>query len=158
MTKWTPQVAVTCILERTVEDQRQYLLVKRSDKEKRWPGMWTIPGGKVKQSDFIGVPTAINEQWYDVLEFACRRKVQEETGIGQYEYEYPKYLCNIALKDRLIISFGAKILKPPLILLSDELTDYCWATVDEVLEMDKNKQIIDGIASEIIDYNAMGLP
>ena len=29
----------------------KFLIAKRSEKEKRWPGRWTVPGGKLEKKD-----------------------------------------------------------------------------------------------------------
>ena len=72
-------IVVTGIL---VKDGK-YLIVKRANWEKAFPGKWTVPGGKLVLSEYEHLPkTAPNyPQWYNVVEWVLRKEAQEEVGI-----------------------------------------------------------------------------
>jgi len=58
-----------------------YLILKRSDKEKTFPGRWTVPGGKLSTDDFTTLPKETKDYWYNVIEKALRREVLEESNL-----------------------------------------------------------------------------
>lgn len=55
-----------------VTKDNKILISKRSLEEKHEPGKWTIPGGKVDETQ--------GDIW-DILEFNVKKEVKEETGI-----------------------------------------------------------------------------
>lgn len=46
------EVAITAII---VKDGK-YLITRRSPNKKRFPGMWTVPGGKMETNDYLKLP------------------------------------------------------------------------------------------------------
>ena len=60
----TFEVVITAIIEK----DNKYLILRRSPEKKRFPGMWTVPGGKLESHDFINTPKETKEYWYNVLE------------------------------------------------------------------------------------------
>jgi ADP-ribose pyrophosphatase YjhB (NUDIX family) len=143
-TVWHPHIAVTCI----IRYKGKYLILKRLDTLKKWPGKWTFPGGKVIQEDFIGTPTTINNQWYKTLEFACMREIEEETGINKHKIGSLRYLCNIAIPDTLIVSFVANLRSdeiPVIKVQETECSEYKWVTLYEAYSID----LIDGLLHEL---------
>lgn len=136
-------VAVTAIIKRPHDGR--VLITKRTATKKKWPSKWTVPGGRVETSDFIGKPTPINSQWYDVLEHAVSREVKEEVGLHIHSI---KYLCCIGIPDTIIISYtsvldGSGPADP--ILQLEECDEYAWVTVEEAMNYD----LIDGLLEEI---------
>lgn len=134
-------VAVTAIV---INDDGQVLLTKRSMKKDKWPGKWTVPGGKVEDSDFLGLPTDINNQWYHTLENAVKREVLEETG---YEITDISYVCNIAVPGTIIVSYKAKLAGGSLKEQEGEVDAVAWVWESELDGYD----IIDGIKEEILE-------
>lgn len=136
----TFNVAVTAI----VRNGDKFLITRRHKDKKKWPGKWTVPGGKVESDDFVGTPTDIDNQWYHVLENAVRREVHEETGlhIGNI-----RYLCNIGIPDTIIVSYVADTVDQwdVIKLQEEECDDYAWVTAKEAEDYD----LIDGILGEI---------
>ena len=51
------EIVITAIIIR----DGKYLITKRSPNKRRFPGKWTVPGGKLEISDYIGLPKDILE-------------------------------------------------------------------------------------------------
>ena len=82
------EVVITAIV---VKDGK-YLVMRRSLDKKRFPGMWTVPGGRLETNDYVNSPKEAKDYWYNVLEKTLRREVKEEAGIEVGEL---KYLCDM---------------------------------------------------------------
>lgn len=69
-----------------------------------FPNKWTVPGGKLKDSDFAFA--AGRDFCYYVAENAAIRELMEETGI-EVKAENLRFLCTLYLKEinRLVVSF-----------------------------------------------------
>src|SRR3989344_1974554 len=78
------EVAITCII---IKDGA-YLITRRSPNKKRFPGKWTVPGGKLETDDYINLPKDTEFYWYNVLEKVLRREVMEEVGVEITNIEY----------------------------------------------------------------------
>src|SRR5579872_2061351 len=87
----TFEVVITAI----VNKGGKYLILRRSPEKRRFPGMWTVPGGHLEVTDFINEPKDTKEYWYNVLEKALRREVQEEAGIKIKDIEYVTSLATV---------------------------------------------------------------
>src|SRR5690242_984553 len=85
------EVAITAII---VKDGK-YLIIKRSSTKKRFPDMWTVPGGKLETSDYTSLKKDTKEYWYNVLEKTLAREVMEEVGIKIDNVEYVTSLATI---------------------------------------------------------------
>jgi len=70
-------VAITAIV---VKDDK-YLITRRSKEKRRFPCMWTVPGGRLEVSDYIDIPKDTKDAWYNVLEKTLKREVKEEVDI-----------------------------------------------------------------------------
>ena len=136
-------IVATCIV---VKDGK-FLIAKRSEEEERWPGRWTVPGGKLEKDEYMKRPHDTKEgQWYNVFEDLVRREVKEEVGL---DIKNIKYLTSLAFKREdgvptIIVSLYADS-DEGAITLSDELTDYRWITIEEA----ENYDLIDGIYEEL---------
>lgn len=135
-------VAVTGIV---VKDGK-YLIAKRSEKEKNFPGFWTVPGGRLEQEDYINHPKDTGDAWYNVLEKVLQREIKEEVGINIKE---PCYLLSLAFvrSDNIPVTVNSFYCSydSGKIKLSNEIADYKWVSVKEL----KNYQLISGIREEI---------
>lgn len=135
-------VAVTGII---VKDGK-YLIAKRSNKEKVFPGLWTVPGGRLEQGDYINSPKDTGDAWYNILERVLEREVKEETGLN---VKNSRYLLSLAFMrpDNIPVTVNSFYCDYDSgdIKLSDELVDYRWVSVDE---LDKYS-LISGIREEI---------
>lgn len=125
----------------------KFLIAKRSPHEKRWPSRWTVPGGKLEQSDYTKrTPDTSAGQWYNVFEELLRREVMEEVGL---HIKNIRYLANLAFIrsdgiPTLVISLFADYDKGD-VKLSSELTEYAWVTLEEAKQYD----LIEGIYEEL---------
>lgn len=124
----------------------KYLITKRSEKEKNFPGFWTVPGGRLEQGDYINKPKDTGDAWYNVLEKVLEREVKEETGIN---VKNSRYLLSLAFmrSDNIPVTVNSYYCDYDSgdIQLSDELSDYKWVSVEEL----KDYQLISGIREEI---------
>lgn len=137
-------VAITTIIEK----DGKFLIAKRSETEKAFPGKWTVPGGKLVLSEYDQLPKTSEDhpQWYNVVEWVLRKEVREEVGV---EVGKPQYLCDLVFVrpdgyPALVLSYWAKWESGDVELCKD-LIDHAWVTPEEA----KGYDMIDGIAEEI---------
>ena len=123
------EVAITAII---VKDNK-YLITRRSANKKRFPGMWTVPGGKMETNDYLQLPKDTEHYWYNVLERTLRREVKEEAGIELSSTPTLIGAQDILKNDRHVVrlTYVAPIgsVTP---VLSDEHDEYAWFTLDEI--------------------------
>lgn len=137
------EVAITAII---VKDGK-YLVTRRSANKKRWPGMWTVPGGRLETSDYLSLPKDTKDYWYNVLEQVLRREVREEVGLEIENIEYVTSLATVH-KDgapSLVISCMADYAGGDVALQEEETDRYAWVTLEEA----KGYELIDGILDEL---------
>lgn len=137
------ELAVTAII---VKDGK-YLITHRSNPNKKFYDMWTVPGGRLEFSDYKRFPKDTPLQWYNIVEKVLRREVDEEVGL---EIENIDYLTSIAIMvgeyPSLILSFIADYKAGEIVLQEEELDKAEWVTLDEA----KEYNLIDGIYDELI--------
>ena len=142
MKEKTHYIAVTGIV---IKD-RKFLICKRSEKEKIFPGKWCVPGGKLEQKDFIDTKKDTNDHWFNVLEKTVEKEIFEETDL---KIKNIGFVSNLALirpngYSTIIISLyafwksGEVIMKEP-----DELTEYAWVTLQEAEDYDLIENIYE---------------
>lgn len=141
--KYLHEVAITAIIVR----DGKYLITKRAATKKRFPNMWTVPGGKLETDDYINLPKDTTDYWYNVLEKVLRREVKEEVGL---EIEHITYVTSLAAvhegKDpSLVISCLADYKSGEVTLQKEECDEFAWVSLEEA----KNYQLIDGIYDEL---------
>ena len=136
-------VVVTGIL---VKDGK-YLIAKRAGWEKAFPGMWTVPGGKLEVLDYVLNEKSTSSHWYNVLEDLLKREIKEEVGLEIENIGYVTSLVYIR-PDKipcLIISLYAEPIGDN-VKLCDALTEYAWVRLEEA----KNYNLIEGIYEELV--------
>ena len=136
-------VVVTGIL---VNKEGKYLITKRADWEKAFPGQWTVPGGKIEVLDYVLRKKDTSEHWYNILEDSLKREILEEVGLEINNLGYVTSLVYIR-PDKipcLIVSLWANP-KTENVRLSNELTEYKWVDLQEA----KNYSLIEGIYEEL---------
>jgi 8-oxo-dGTP pyrophosphatase MutT (NUDIX family) len=138
------EVAITAII---VKDGK-YLITRRSPNKKRFPGKWTVPGGKLETDDYINLPKDTTDYWYNVLEKVLRREVSEEVGLAITNITYVTSLATIHTDGNpsLVISCLADYDSGEVTLDVDEADDYRWVTLEEAKAYD----LIDGIYDELV--------
>ena len=135
-------IAVTGI----VRKGGKFLICKRSEKEKIFPGKWCVPGGKVTQEDFIHLPKDTRDHWFGVLEKTLQREIQEECNI---KIKNIGYVSNLALIrpsgfSTIIISLYADYDSGETKMLQeDELVDFAWVSLEEAKEYDLIENIYE---------------
>lgn len=138
------EVAITAII---VKDGK-YLITRRVMTKKRFPGKWTVPGGKLETTDYANSPKDTEDCWYNVLERVVRREVREETGLEIQNIDYVTSLATIdnAGTPVLIISLMAEWASGDVVLQASETDQHAWITAAEAKDYD----LIGGIDHELI--------
>jgi len=138
------EVVITVIV---VKDGK-YLITRRSPNKKRFPGMWTVPGGKLETEDYINLPKDTEHYWYNVLEQVLKREVREEVGIEIKNIEYVTSLATVHVDGApsLVISCVADYESGEVTLQEDETDKFEWVNLEEA----KNYELIDGIFDELV--------
>jgi 8-oxo-dGTP pyrophosphatase MutT (NUDIX family) len=135
-------VVVTGIL---VKDNK-FLITKRADWEKAFPGKWTVPGGKLEVLDYVLREKDTSQHWYNVAEDLLKREILEEVGLEVRNIGYVTSLVYIR-PDKipcLIISLWGEPIGEN-VRLCNSLTDYKWVSLEEA----KNYDLIEGIYEEL---------
>lgn len=138
------EVAITAIV---VKDGK-YLITRRVLTKKRFPGKWTVPGGRLQPNDYINLPKDTDECWYNVLERTLRREVREEVGLEIKNIEYVTSLTTIDKTGTpiLVISCMAEWQNGEVVLQLDETDQFAWVSSEEA----KTYDLIGGIDHELI--------
>ncbi len=147
MDKELHRIAITGII---YSNEGKYLVTKRSEAKKAFPGMWTVPGGGINVDDYVNLPpTTVAGQWYNIVEMTLRREIREEVNV---EIEKPEYLLDLTFirPDNvpvLVLSYMCKYASGEVRVDGDggDTVDFAWATVDEL----KSYNLIPGILEEI---------
>src|SRR3989344_4105670 len=138
------EVAITAI----VVKEGKYLITRRSPNKKRFPGMWTVPGGKMETNDYLQLPKDTEHYWYNVLERTLRREVKEEVGIDIDNIEYVTSLATVHAdgSPSLVISCMASYVSGEVKLQAEENDKFDWVNLEEA----KNYKLLDGIYDELV--------
>jgi NADH pyrophosphatase NudC (nudix superfamily) len=141
------EVVITAIITKN----KRYLILRRSLTKKRFPGMWTVPGGHLESRDFTSTPKETKEYWYNVLEKTLRREVREEAGIKIKNIEYVTSLATVHTDGApsLVISCLAEYDSGKIKLQKEETDKAAWVTLEEA----KGYDLIDGIYDELAMAN-----
>jgi 8-oxo-dGTP pyrophosphatase MutT (NUDIX family) len=137
-------VVVTGIL---VKDGK-YLIAKRADWEKAFPGKWTVPGGKLEILDYALKKKDTSSHWYNVLENVLKREIKEETSLEIKNIGYVTSMAYIRPDEIpcLIVSLFAELKdENSSIKLCNALTDCKWVSLEEAKKYD----LIEGIYEEL---------
>jgi len=128
----------------------RYLLAKRSPTKKVWPNKWHAPGGGLEVDDYINSEGSYanteSPQWYNSVEKALTREIQEEVGLTVID---PRYLLSVTFIRPdgipvLVLSFYCKY-ESGEIAYDEDTVDSAWVTAEEA----KSYDLIQGIDHEI---------
>lgn len=138
------EVVVTAIV---VKDGK-YLITRRSPNKRRFPSMWTVPGGRLEKGDYANTPKPTKDYWYNVLESVVRREVKEETGVEINNIDYVTSLATIHADGTpsIVISVMADYVSGEVVLQEEETDMYEWVNLEEA----KKHDLIDGIYEELL--------
>lgn len=138
------EVVITAI----ITNGDKYLITRRSLNKKRFPGMWTVPGGKLEAKDYLELEKDTEFYWYNVLERTLNREVKEEVGIDIKNVEYLTSLATVHPdgSPSLVISCVADYAGGEIVLQLEEEDRHAWVTLEE----SKNYPLIDGIYEELV--------
>lgn len=138
------EIAITAII---VKDGK-FLITQRAKTKKRFPGRWTVPGGKLDTSDYLSLPKDTQFYWYNVLERTLKREVKEEVGIEIDNIEYLTSLATIHQdgSPSLVISCLANYVSGEIQMQPEETEAFVWVSLEEA----KNYDLIDGIYDELV--------
>ncbi|MFH0711989.1 MAG: NUDIX domain-containing protein [archaeon] len=142
--KFLHEVVVTAIV---VKDGK-FLITKRSATKRRFPNMWTVPGGKLETNDYVELPKDTKDYWYNVLEKVLRREVKEEVGIDIRNIEYVTSLATVHEDGApsLVISCVADWEAGEVVLQEEECDEFRWVGLEEAKGID----LLDGIYDELV--------
>lgn len=138
-------IVVTGIL---IKDGK-YLITKRADWEKAFPGKWTVPGGKLEVLDYVLREKDTKDHWYNVFEDLLRREVEEEVGLEIENIDYVTSL--VYVRDDKIPTVIVSLVAEPKekeftkVRLCNALTEFAWVDLEEA----KNYDLIEGIYEEL---------
>ena len=139
------EIAVTAIIIK----EGKYLIIRRSKNKKKWPLMWTVPGGRLEPKDYISMQKDTVNAWYNIFEKVVRREVKEETGL---EIKNIDYLTSIIAEydghpvNSVIVSLIADYDSGEVSLQEEESDKFEWVTLEQAKEYD----LIDGIYDELV--------
>jgi len=138
------EVAITAII---IKDGK-YLITRRSPDKKRFPGKWTVPGGKMETNDYLALPKDTEFYWYNVLERTLKREVKEEVGLEVTNVEYLTSLATVHDDGApsLVISCIADHISGEVKLQEGETDAFEWVSTEE----SKNYDLLDGIYEEFV--------
>lgn len=138
------EVAITGII---IKDGK-YLITRRSPTKRRFPGMWTVPGGKLETDDYINLPKDTKDYWYNVLEQVLKREVKEEVGLDIANIEYVTSLATVHGDGNpsLVISCVADYAGGEVKLQEGETDQFAWVSLEE----SRNYELLDGIYDELV--------
>lgn len=124
----------------------KYLITRRSLDEAAFPGLWTVPGGKLRKSDYANSPKDTPDHWYNVLEKLLHREIEEEASLKVKNIRYLLSLAYVRSDNipTIIISLYCDY-DSGKVKLSDELIEYAWVTVNEL----KKYEFVPGLREEI---------
>lgn len=138
------EVVITAIIVK----EGRYLITRRSLTKKRFPGKWTVPGGKLEISDYINLPKETEFYWYNVLEKVLKREAKEEVGLEIENIEYVTSLATIHTDGHpsLVISCLADYRSGEVKLQAEEADRFAWTNLREAKKYD----LLDGIYEELV--------
>ncbi|OGK17699.1 hypothetical protein A2866_05960 [Candidatus Roizmanbacteria bacterium RIFCSPHIGHO2_01_FULL_39_8] len=110
---------VYCLGAFILDDNGRMLIVRKSEREAIDPGLWVVPGGKVKKDE--GVIAAL------------KREVNEETGLLVVRYEWiGEDVFKVEDKFFHAAHFLCKVKSDKRIKLEKSLTEYRWIIKKEM--------------------------
>ena len=129
-------VSVVAVIRNT---EGRYLVLKRSEREIAYPGMYTFPGGKVEDNDTIEETLAKEAKEEANIDLKPGKILLKDKSFIRPDDQTVKvfsYLCEIENSDNLKIS--------------DDFTDYKWVLFDDLKDIPHV-----GIEDELLQANKL---
>ncbi len=147
-------VVVTCVLVKKSNDgKKRALIMKRSSKENEGPGLWTIPGGRLRKRDWgrrVRVAAISHRVWVGVLGRAIKREVKEEAGIKVKQVQIVQGRDKVFLRKNktptVVFIFRACVGPKTQARIGKESTGLCWVTRQELCRY----EFIGNVKSDIL--------
>ena len=117
---------VQIIQKAVIKNGEKYLILKRSDSTKYFPGFWNFPGGKLEKGE--------------TGEEGIVREVKEETTldieVGDVIFECSFDLDKAGSVTYKFLIYSVKSYNGE-IKIGHEHSEFCWATKEEILQLEK---------------------
>lgn len=135
-----------------IEKDGKYLITRRAQTKKRFPGKWVVPGGRLETTDYANGPKDNGNYWCNVLEQTLRREIREEVGLEVADIQYVTSLATIHEDGNpsLVISCLATYASGEVVLQEGETDAYEWVSAEEA----RDKELIGSIYDEIVMADA----
>lgn len=146
------RVVGACIIYRRRLRIPEYLILKRRDDAKVYPGLWTVPGGGMDRDDYEPLPQTSPDGWENPLQLATRREITEEAGVEVGEFEFLNDFAFIRPDNVPVfgVRFAAPYVSGEVRLDPKDSTEYAWITADQVPEY----ELLGDIPAEIARLDA----
>lgn len=109
----------------TTDDQFEFLVMQRSDGQKRYPAMWQVVTGKVDDGE--------------TMVECAKRELLEETGLVPIKFWTLPYVSTFyEPKDdsmNLVPVFGVEVSENAEVVLSDEHQNFQWLSDEEAFQL-----------------------
>lgn len=125
-------------------EDRRFLLLKRSMREKVHPGKFCTPGGKLEWKDLdLANPTRMNGEVFDfedAVEKLIAKEVKEEAGIDIITSDM-KYINSVAFVRPdgipvVLVKFAVKYKSGDVIIDKNDFDDFAWVNLEEARKLD----------------------
>jgi len=138
-------IVVTGIL---VNKEGKYLITKRAEWEKAFPGKWTVPGGKLEVLDYVLRKKDTSSHWYNVFEDVLKREILEEVGLEIVNIGYITsmvYLREDGIPCIIVSLYANPKIDKVEVKLCNALSEFKWVSLEEA----KSYDLIEGIYEEL---------
>lgn len=140
------RVVLTAIIHNR---EGKFLILKRAATKKKFPSLWTVPGGGLKVEDWVNQPETFDGQHYESIEAGLMREVAEEAGVV---IKRPNYLLSISFfrdpagdEPVVTLSYYAEYVSGQVKMADGENVDAAWVSFEEA----KGYDLIPGILGEL---------
>jgi len=146
MNKYNKNLVHYIVVTGIIIREGRYLIAKRAEWEKAFPGKWSVPGGKLEVLDYVLKKKDTKDHWYNIFENLLARETYEEVGLNIQKIGYVTSMAYIRPDDIpcTIVSLYAYSNEGE-VKLCDALSDYRWASLEETKEYD----LVEGLYEEI---------
>lgn len=143
-------VAITAVI---ANRKGRFLILKRNEQAAAFPGLWSLPGGKIERRENV--------------DEALKREVMEETGL---KIKPGKIFLNDAAFTRpdgqtaKVFCFLCEVENPDELKVSGDFSDHKWLspqelkTLPHIINIDRELGLAEQILKTPIDLNLIKIP